>query len=120
MLNLVDKTLYQMALTVQPGIVVARLLAALVRRDHGLSASFKHKVDKVVACVGSVSNHMLAGKALSHFNGFCAVVTLACGQAYAQGIAQTIGAHMNLGDETASTTSQSLRAVFFCAPAAHG
>jgi len=101
-----------MALTVQPGIVIARLLAALMRRDDGFSPCLKHKVDKVLACIASVSNHIQTGKSFSHFNGFGAVVALTSSQANPQGIAQAIGRDMNLGAETAPTAPQCLVNLF--------
>jgi hypothetical protein len=62
MLDLVDKALDQMALAVQPRIVVMWLLAARMRWDHRLSASLKHKVDKVLTCKDAVCNHILANQ----------------------------------------------------------
>jgi hypothetical protein len=112
MLDLVDKTLYQMAFTVQPSIVMAGLFAALVGWDHGFSTSLKHKVDKVLACIGPVCNHMLTSKALSHFKGLGAVVALSSGQAHSQGIAQAIGTDMDLGAETTPTAPQRLVSLF--------
>lgn len=108
MLDLIDETLHQMALTLQPNIVVTRLFAALMRWNDWLRASFKHKVDKVLTCVASVCNHMLTGKTVGHFDRFDAIVSLACGQAHTQGVAQTIDRHMNFGAEPTSATSQCL------------
>jgi hypothetical protein len=97
-----------MALAIKPRIVLTRLLGALVRWDHRLSASLKDKVDKILACIASVSNHILTRKAISHFNGLSAIVTLTSRQTHPQGIAQAIGAHMNLGAEATTTASQRL------------
>src|SRR5262245_35023285 len=116
MLDLVDKALHQMTLTVQPRVIIARLLAALVRWDDGFSPCFKYNVDKVLTCVASVSNYMLTSKPISHFNRFGTVVALTCGQVYPQWVAQAIGTNVNLGAKTAATSPQclvSLPAAFF-------
>lgn len=116
MLDLVDEAFHQMTLTIQPDIIRAWLLAALVRRNDWLCASLKNNVDKVLTCIASVCDDIVRGKACAHLKRLGAVMALACAQAHTQGIAQTIDCHMYLRAEPASAPSQrlvSLPACFF-------
>src|SRR5262245_21714688 len=108
MLDFVDETLHQMAFTIQPSIIIAWLLAALMRWNDRDSASFKDKVDEVLTCIASVCNQLLIGKAFAHFNSLGTIMVLPCGQPHPHGVTQTIDTHMNLGAEPASAAAQRL------------
>ena len=114
MLDLVDETFHQMTLTIQPDIVRAWLLAALVRRNDWFCASLKNNVDKVLTCIASVCDDIARGKAFAHLKGLGAVVALARAQAHPQRIAQTINRHMYLRAEPASAPSQRLVSLPTC------
>jgi len=116
MLNLVDETFDQMALTVQPSVVVAGQLGALVRRNDDNRPALNNPIDQGLSGIAAIRNHVLSQQSFQQGVRLRTFVRLPGGQPYPQWIAQPVYREMDFGAETSATTTQRLRllpATFF-------
>lgn len=113
MLNFVDETLDQMTLTIQPFVVLAQNLAALMRRNHGFDPGFKEIVNEMGCRVASVSDQTLEINAFKQKLRLRNVMALSCAEEKAQRIAQAVHQDMDFATETTTTAPQGLFTVFF-------
>jgi hypothetical protein len=119
MLDLVDETLDQMPLTIQPTVVVALGFSAVMRRDDRLRATRNHPVDEILPGIASVGKDMLKGKPGEQLKRLSAVVALPRSQPQAQRAAQAIDGDMDFRAEPTPAAAQrlpSLVATFFGPP----
>lgn len=103
MLQLVEKALNQVALTVQSSAVVTRLFRPLVGLNDGYRALFANPIDQRLPRIAPICDHMLRLPAFQQRLRLSAFVSLSGSQTQAQGIAQTIDGDMDLGTETTPT-----------------
>jgi len=108
MLQFVDATLNQVALTVQPTVVFTRRFAGLVRRNDSDRWAQINLGDNRLRGIASVSNDVGAHQAFQQLSCLGAVMDLPARQQQAQGVAQSIDNQVDFGGETASTTPQRL------------
>ena len=121
--ELADETLHQVAFSVQMLVVGApphTVDAWPDDRDRSPSAD---GAEERVGVIGGVGDHVVTCIRSDQSLRLGAVMALPPSQDEAQGVAQAIDAHMDLGAEPAATTPQGLgglASVFLEAPAAHG
>lgn len=123
MLDLVDETLHQVPLPVQPCVVSVLVFASGMGRNDRFGSPRDDEVQEVGRVVATVGDHALEGDVWQQGFGLGNVMVLAGCQPEAQRVAQAINADMDFGTEAPATTSQRLRlltTVFFSPPAAHG
>ena len=111
MLDLIDETLDQMPFTIEPFVIWACCLFTLGTlmwwndRFHFL---FNHPLIEFLGSITTVSNQAVKRKSIDQRNSLTNVRFLPGCQSHAQRITQPIYGDMNLGTETAATTSQRL------------
>src|SRR5450432_978144 len=90
LLDLVNETFDQMALTIHPMVIISRLLSVLTRGNHHLGTTLHDQSDKVLSAIAAIRDDMLEGESVEQ--GWCLgdVMTLPSGQTQTQGIAQPI------------------------------
>jgi hypothetical protein len=123
MLDLVDKTLYQMPLTVEPGIILPLCCRPLMRRNNGLCATIHNLIDKLLCRVTTVCYQALKLEAINQVASLCDVMTLSGSQRKPQWITQCVRCYVDFRAESTPAASKrlaALAAVFFGAPAAQG
>ncbi len=108
MLDLVDETFNQMALTVQPAVVVAGLFGALVRRNDRNRPLLDNPIDQRLSGIATIRNHVLSRQAFQQGLRLSAFVRLSCRQPDPQRIPQTVHRDMDFGAEPTATTPQRL------------
>src|SRR4051794_4947088 len=90
MLDLIDKTFDQMALPVQPAVIVTGLLGTLVRWNDRNCPLLDDPIDQRLPGIAAIRNDVLSRQAFQQGVRLRAFVRLSCGQPYPQGIAQAI------------------------------
>ncbi len=116
MLDLVDKTFNQMALAIQPVIVLTRLLGILARWNHHFCPTCHDQSDKVLSAIAAIRDHVLELESIDQVGCLGDVMALPATQAQAQGIAQTIDGDVDFSAKPTATASQRLiivSSVFF-------
>jgi hypothetical protein len=108
LLELVDKTLDQVPLSVEPSVVFARLLTFSARWDHRQSTGLFNEGHQRVGVVTAVSHHMRKLHSRQQSLRLGDVVALPCCQAEAQRVTQPVHGDMNFGAKSASASSQPL------------
>ena len=108
MLDLVDETFDQMALTIQPMIVITRLLGVWARGNDHFCTTGHNQRDKSLRTITALRNHVLKLENVEQIRCLGDVMVLPAGQAQPQGIAQTIDRDVNFGAEPAATAPQRL------------
>ena len=111
-LDLVDEAIHQVALPVQMSIVGLRLLPVGARRYHRTHAPVQDMLPKLLGIIPLVSNHVFPIITRYQPLGLGDVVLLTPAQDEAQGIAQGIHAHVDLGAEPAPAPAQGCLAAF--------
>lgn len=116
MLEFVDQTLDQVPLSVEPSIILARLLAPRPGWDDRRRAGLENESHQRVRIVTAVGNDMLKGHSLQQGFGLGYVVTFAACETETQRIAQPVHRDVDFGTKPASASSQRLNllpAAFF-------
>ena len=108
MLDLVDETFNQMALTIQPMIVLTGLLGVLTRGDHDFCTALYDQCDKILSAIAAIGDHMLKLESIDQVRGLGNVMPLSSRQAQPQRIAQTIDGQVDFGAKPTATTPQRL------------
>ena len=108
MLDLVDEAFHQMTLPVSMCVVVAGLLPVGAWGNHRRHAPLQNVLAKPLGVIPFVSQHILTFITVYQPLGLRDVVLLSAGQNEAQGVAQTIHAHMDLGAEPTAAPAQGL------------
>jgi len=122
-LDLVHKALHQMALAVEPFIILGRQFAPAAGWNNGYGSLLQHRLTKVIGIVAFIRNHILAGEAGNQVFRLGDIIALSTRQRKAQRITQRIDRHMDFGAEPTPAASEGLgglSAVFLDAPAAQG
>ncbi len=121
--DLVPKALDQMALPVEPGVVVALGRARFFRRPDRNRPLVLDQGEQGIGIVAPIRNQVVKLQIGDQVGGLSDVVTLAAGQTEAQRIAQPIHHDVDFTAEatpTAPPTPGRLDRRFFWAPAAQG
>lgn len=108
MLDLVDETFDQMALTIQPSVVVTGLLGTLVRRNDGNRPLFNNPIDQRLSGVATIGNHVLSWQVCQQSVRLGTFMHLSRRQPYTQRITQAVHSDMDFGAKATPTTSQRL------------
>ena len=119
MLDLVDETFNQMTLSVQPAVVVTRLLGTLVRRNDHSCPLLDNPIDQRLSGVAPIGDDVVSAQTLQERLGLGTFVHLSRRQPHTQRIAQPIDGDMDFGAEPTATTPQRLlllSAAFFVRP----
>ena len=123
MLYFVDEAFDQMTLPVSMCVVVAGLLPVGAWGNHRRHAPLQNVLAKPLGVIPFVSQHILTFITVYQPLRLGDVVLLSSSQDEAQGVAQTIHVHMDLGAEPTAAPSQGLgclATLFGGAPAAQG
>ena len=113
MLDFVDETFDQMALSIQPSIILAQDFRPLMGWDHRLDAPRQQILDKICRCITTIGNQALERQPLQQRLRLRTIVALSGSQTHTQGVAQAIHCHMDFAAKPAPATSQRLRPAFF-------
>ena len=116
MLDFVDETFDQMAFTIQPMIIITRLMSILTRGNHDFCTAFHDQGDKILSAIAAIRDHMLKLGSVDQAGCLGDVMTLPSSQAQPQRIAQTIDGDVDFGAKSTPTAPQrlfSLTPVFF-------
>jgi hypothetical protein len=123
MFDLVNEALHQMPLPVKVLIIVPRCLQVGPRWNDRHGTPLQDELEESSGIIPFVPDHMLNFKINHQGLSLGDVMALPRGELEAQGVAQSIHAHVDLGTEPASAASQGLRSLttlFWEAPAAQG
>lgn len=119
MFELIEAPFDQVARLVAMTVIVAGVLAVRARRNDGFGLLGLDPFDQGVRVVAFVRDHRAGPRRLvEQCWGLADVGLLGPGEGKADGVAQRIDDAVDFGSKAAPRTSQSLRAVFFLAPAA--
>lgn len=113
MLDFVDKAFDQVALSIQPFIILPQDFRSLMRRDHRFDAAPQQILDKIRRRITAIRDQALKIEAFQKCLRLRAVVPLSSRQTHPQRIAQAIHRHMDFAAKTAPTPTQRLRSAFF-------
>ena len=123
MLELVDKSLHQKAVTIEPLIILRWVLTSCAAGDDRGLILFKQGMTKFISITASIGNDIFRLEVRNQGTRFRDVMTLPICQGKPKRVDQRIPSHMDFGAEAASTPSNSVRflpTIFFGAPAAQG
>jgi hypothetical protein len=111
MLDLIDETLDQMPFTIEPFVIWACCLftlGALMWWNDRFHFLFYYPLIEFLGSITTISNQAVKCKSIHQRHSLTNVRLLPGRQSHAQWITQPIYGDMNLGTETAATTSQRL------------
>lgn len=123
MLDLIEKTLYQMSLLVKMLVILSLFFPVFARRYHRLRFSISDFLKEMVCVIRAIRNHAFKFITCDQVFGLSNVMLLSTSQQKAQRIAQSVYVGMDFCAESAPATSQGLRLLttfFWGAPAAQG
>ena len=122
-LDLIEKTLYQMSLLVKMLVILSLFFPVLARRYHRLRFSISDFLQEMVCVIRAISNHALKFIPCDQIFGLSNVMLLSTSQQKAQRVAQSVYVGMDFSAESAPAAPQGLRFLttfFWGAPAAQG
>ena len=117
MLEHVEKTLDEIAFAVEGEIACARGFSVRFGWDDRGDRSIVKGGDEGVGVEGLVGDQSAGRDSFDQRFGASEIVILAGAEHHLDGIAEGVDEHMNLGGQSAAGSTDSLRAVFFWAPA---
>ncbi len=111
MLDFIDETLRQMALFIPVFVIVSALFTVLPWWNNDFSSCIEDQPEKILCIIRTISNQAFKIQLGHQSCRLGDVVSLATGQAKAQGVAQGIHAHVDFGAETTSAATERLFAL---------